>query len=264
MSIGLSTYAYFWRHSSRAPKPMSLEAMIADTAAQGLELFQICDYPAIENYSAQELTQLREFSRSVGVQLELGTRGIAPEHLERFLLIAQTLEVTLVRSMLYSGDDRPTPQQAVDRLLAAMPAYEVAGVRLALETYEQVHSSVLVEIITAVDSPALGVCADPANCVANLELPAEVIARVAPWVTNLHVKDFAFSREEGWVGFSLTGAALGEGLLDYAAIIAALAPEDRGINRIVEHWLPWQGDFESTRALEETWTTQAVHYLRTH
>jgi 3-oxoisoapionate decarboxylase len=33
-------------------------------------------------------------------------------------------------------------------------------------------------------------------------------------VKNWHVKDLAFTRQTGWVGFSLTGCPLGEELLD--------------------------------------------------
>ena len=58
-------------------------------------------------------------------------------------------------------------------------------------------------------------CLDPANCVAALERPRDVVAATAPYVKNWHVKDFAFTRQAGWVGFNLAGCPLGEGLLDY-------------------------------------------------
>ena len=79
-------------------------------------------------------------------------------------------------------------------------------------------------MVRAVASPQLGVCLDPGNCVARLETPDYVIAEVAPYVVNMHVKDFAFTRAEGWVGFSLTGCPLGAGLLDYDAMIRAVRP----------------------------------------
>ena len=92
-----------------------------------------------------------------------------------------------------------------------IPAYEQAGVTLALETYEQVPVATLVDIVEQVDSPTLGICLDPGNCVAALELPTDTIARTAPYVRNLHVKDFAFTRKDGWVGFTFAGCPLGEG-----------------------------------------------------
>jgi hypothetical protein len=49
--IGLSTYAYFWRGSDRVPRPMSLDDMLRDTAAQGVQLFQICDHAPLAEYA---------------------------------------------------------------------------------------------------------------------------------------------------------------------------------------------------------------------
>ena len=86
------------------------------------------------------------------------------------------------------------------------------------------RSAQLVRIIEAVGSPALGVCLDPANCVAALELPRDVVTTAAPHVKNWHVKDFAFTRQAGWVGFNLVGCPLGEGLLDYDGIAQGRRP----------------------------------------
>lgn len=58
--------------------------------------------------------------------------------------------------------------------------------------------------------------------------------RTAPQVINLHVKNFAFSRRDGWVGFTYAGAALGTGLLDY----------------------------DSTARLKNQWTVSNLNYLR--
>ena len=115
-------------------------------------------------------------------------------------------------------------------------------------------TATLVDVVVAVDSPSLGVCLDPANCVAALEHPTETVEKTAAWVRNLHVKDFAFTRRDGWVGFTLAGCPLGEGLLDYPAMVAAVRPAERGINQVVEHWLPWQGDSRTTCDLENEWT----------
>ena len=123
-------------------------------------------------------------------------------------------------------------------------------------------SARLVSIVEAVGSEHVGICLDPANCVAGLELPIDVVARSAPYVKNWHVKDFAFTRQAGWVGFTLAGCPLGEGLLDYDAVVAAIQPAANDINQIVEHWLPWQADAETTCALESQWTQHNVNYLR--
>ena len=256
--IGLSTYAFFWQWHETAPAPLDLAAMIDRTAELGAPLFQICDYPRIEAFDAAELRALRVHAERRGVTLELGTRGVHPAHLRRYLELARALDVTLVRSMVRAGED------AVPMLRSAIDAFERSGVTVALETYEQVPTAVLVDVVAAVASPALGICLDPANCVAALEHPAETIAKTAAWVRNVHVKDFAFTRKDGWVGFTLAGCPLGEGRLDYPALVAAVRPDERGINQVIEHWLPWQGDSRSTTELEQHWTAGNLDTLRSY
>lgn len=261
MAIGLSTYAYFWRMSEKAPSPLSLQQMLEQTAEMGVSLFQICDYSQIEGWSAAQLTALRQQADRLGMALELGTRGLIPSHLQRYLELADALEVTVLRSMFNSASSRPTLAEAGAMIETVLPSFEQQKVRLCLETYEQVRSADMMSVINRFDSPYLGVCLDPANCVAALELPTQVIENTADRVLNLHIKDFAFSRQDGWVGFTLAGSPMGEGLLNYDQMIERVRPDSRGINQIVEHWLPWQQDAESTCLMEQQWTQQSVDYL---
>ena len=260
--IGLGTYSFFWQHSSLAPEPLTLADMLQLTSDEGADVFQICDYAPILAYSAAELRDLRSLADDLGIQLELGTRGVLPDHLTSYLGLAETLGATVVRSMINTADHQPTLAEAESLLRTALPAYENAGVTVALETYEQVQSSDLVSLVEAVASPNLGICLDPANSVAALENPRDVIDRCAPYVANIHVKDFAFTRRGGWVGFTLEGVALGTGLLDYDYLLETVNPAERGINQIIEHWLPLGETIEATIALENTWNTSNLHYLR--
>jgi len=265
-ALGLSTYAYFWRMSDQAPQPMSLEDAMRDAAAQGITLFQICDHLPLDTADDDRLAAIRTLAASLGITLEVGTRGTAEEHLARYLHVAAALGATLVRSMWTSGEDRPDDAETERRLRAALPAYEAAGVTLALETYEQVTTTELVSVVQAVGSPALGICLDPANTVANLEHPDDVVARCAPLTRNWHVKDFDFTRAPGWVGFQYTGVPIGTGRLRYEHIRAALraAAEHGGddINQVIEFWLPWQQDAATTVRTEADWTTSTIEYIR--
>ncbi|MGW4567389.1 sugar phosphate isomerase/epimerase family protein [Streptomyces sp. NPDC004561] len=266
MAYGISTYAYLWRISSRAPQPMSLTDMLRDTARLGGEVFQICDYAPIESYDRTQLADVRATARELGLRLELGTRGVRPAHLLKYLDMAGELGVGLVRSMINTADHRPDAGEAVTLLRQTVPRYADAGVTLGLETYEQVATDDLLAVVRGVDSPRLGVVLDPGNSVARLERPVDVVAATAPYVVNIHVKDFAFTRRDGWVGFTYAGCPLGEGLLDYDAMIAtvrAARPGEHGrINQIVEHWLPWQDEgFDATARLEHQWTQASIDTL---
>lgn len=261
MAVGLSTYAFFWQGSEAAPQPLSLGAMLERTRQLGASVFQICDYPAIESLSKARLRELRARAADLGITLELGTRGVSVAHLERYLELAADLGVSLIRSMLHIADHKPSPAEATGLLQAVLPRYVEQGVTLGLETYEQVPTSDLLAVVRGVDSPNLGVCLDPGNCVARLETPDYVIEQVAPYVVNMHVKDFAFTRQPGWVGFSLTGCPLGTGLLDYEGMVTAVRPGERGINQIVEHWLPPADTIEDTCVIEQEWTRHSAEFL---
>ncbi|MBA2812811.1 sugar phosphate isomerase/epimerase [Streptomyces sp. KM273126] len=262
MAYGISTYAYFWRISRRAPRPMDLTDMLRDTARLGGQVFQICDYLPIESYDSAQLADVRATAHDLGLRLELGTRGVRTEHLRTYLHLAEELGVTLVRSMLNTADHQPDPAEAVALLKESVPRYAAAGVTLGLETYEQVATDDLLAVVRGVDSEHLGVVLDPGNSVARLERPTDVVNATAPYVVNIHVKDFAFTRRDGWVGFTYAGCPLGQGLLDYDAMIAAVRPEERGINQIVEHWLPWQDEgFDATARLEHQWTQHSINTL---
>lgn len=242
---------------------MSIVDMLTDAAGHGAEVFQICDDPRLERLDDAGLTGLRRTAQHLGLVLEVGTRGTHPRLLREHLRVAEVLGARLVRSMWTVGGDRPDRTETEARLRQVVPDYARAGVTLALETYEQVPTRVLVDVVEVVGDEHLGICLDPANTVAALENPTEVTERCAPYVKNWHVKDFAFTRSDGWVGFTLTGAPLGEGLLDYDAVLTVLDPVRRGITRIAEHWLPWQGDPATTARTEAAWTATTMHRLTT-
>lgn len=260
--IGLGTYAFFWQHSDRVQQPLSLEGAFHATRELGVELFQICDYAPLEHMSDAQLADAASAARDLGLTIELGTKGIAPAHLMRFLRLAELFDARVVRGMLYGADSRPTLTEAEHHLREALPAYEAADVTLALETYEQVATADLVALVDSFGSPQLGICLDPGNVVARLESPRDAVELAAPVVVNVHVKDFAFARQDGWVGFTYSGAPMGTGLHDYPHLLEAVRPRERGINEIVEHWLPWQGDPETTIRTEREWTRTTLEYLR--
>jgi sugar phosphate isomerase/epimerase len=265
VAIGVSTYAYSHRWDPSAPQPISLLDMLHEIADLGGQVFQICDHPDLESLTPRLAEQLRGAAAERALILETGTRGTAVDHLRTHLAHALALGARTVRSMVYSQhhgvDDRPTTEETVARLREVVPEYEAAGVTLGLETYEQIQTTELLRIVDAVDSPNLGIVLDPANCVANLENPRDVVRRLAPRVVNVHVKDFTFTRREGWAGFTLASCPLGEGQLDFRDLLAVVQPDPTRVHQVLEHWLVPQGDAVTTRAVEADWTARSLHTL---
>jgi sugar phosphate isomerase/epimerase len=262
MDIGIGTYALFWEGSERNPDRLGIADMIDRAAQLGCEVFQICDDARIEDADADELAALRERAERHGLRLELGTRTIDPDHLARYLAIARALDARVLRSMIQTHEVTGGIEQAIGALRTTLPLLQSAGIALALETYEQLPTEDLLRIVRTLDSPLVGICLDPGNCVSALEHPDDVIDAAAPFTLDLHVKDFRFARQEGWVGFTFSGARMGEGLLDLDHELDAVYREGRRPAAIAEHWLPWQGDAETTIARERDWTEATLAALR--
>ena len=158
-SIGLSTYSFFWQWHETAPRPLSLTEIVAKTASWDVDLLQLCDYPALDRYDAAQTADLAAAGRELGVAYELGTRGLDTAHLLHYLELAGRLDVTLVRSMVKRDEIADAPEL----LAKVVPAYADAGVTLALETYEQIPTQTLVDLVAAEGSAYLGIVLDPGN-----------------------------------------------------------------------------------------------------
>ena len=273
MALGLSTYAFLWRRTppegsaDRGARPEDHAVPnltdLFDVATQlSCQVFQVCDVPGLDDADAAEVAAIATAAQERSLTLELGTRGVEPEHLARYLDLAQALDCRLVRSMMSSTRGRPTVAAATAQLREVVPAYAAAGVTLGLETYEQYSTDELVSVVRSVDDEHLGIVLDPGNCVARLENPVDVIDKTAPHVVNLHVKDFAFTRAERTLGFLFAGAPLGEGLLEYDAMCDVLDRHGREVNHVIEHWLPWQGSYAETCRVEQRWVAAAAGYLQ--
>src|SRR5699024_12054075 len=141
--------------------------------------------------SDRQLREAATAAKHLGLVIQLGTKGITPERLTRYLRMAEIFDARLVRSMIYGPDARPSEDQAQSWLQAAARDYQNAGVTLALETYEQVPTTTLTALDEQVGSNAVGLCLDPANVVARLEHPRECVEEAAQNVLNLRTNEFA-------------------------------------------------------------------------
>jgi sugar phosphate isomerase/epimerase len=261
MAVGISTYAFTWRSKLRPRGSLTLTEMVEQTRSLGGSVLQICDYEPIDRLGRTELLEVRDVAASNGVRLELGTRGVEPETLRRYFKLAEALGASLVRTM-YAKFGDCVPRDIFERNLAAAGEYfGDAGIRLSIETYELISTHDLVSTLRRLGNPWLGICLDPANSLAALELPQDVVLTAAPFVSSVHVKDFGFARREEGFGFEVTGRRLGDGQLDYQSMLDAIEWQGTDINFILEHWLTWQGSAEATCETEIEWTRHGVQLL---
>jgi sugar phosphate isomerase/epimerase len=265
MLLGIGSYTYTWAIGVPGyppERPLDAVGLLRKAVALGVELVQIADNLPLDQMLPADLGRLKQAARDLGVAIEVGTRGVAPGHLFAYLDLAVRLGSPLVRVVVDTADHRPSEQELVDTLRSLMPAFERAGVSLAIENHDRFQARTLVRLIEQVDSPNLGICLDTVNSFGALEGPEVVVAELGPHVINLHVKDFAIARPGHKMGFAIEGRPAGQGRLDVPWLLQALHDMGRSPNVVLELWTPLQESLIETIALEARWAHKSIAYMR--
>lgn len=266
--IGVGSYAYRWSigiGDYRPIRPMAAIEFIERAASFGAELVQIADNVPGDWLGSASLDSLRDVAEATSVAIELGTSGANADNLLRYLGLATSLGAELVRVNLDAKDLERSRDDLAGDLQVLGTKYERAGCVLAIENHFLLPSRDLADLIVKVDHPAVGVCLDVANSIANVEWPDETVAVLARHAVNLHLKDYRIDVDPYGVGFRIVGAPIGEGLLAVDDVLAATQSLSRQVNVVVEHWIPRQAIEEGSdpREVEDRWTTRSLEAVRT-
>lgn len=266
MRLGIGSYTYTWAIGvpGYPPRqPLTAHGLLARAARLGVHVVQFADNLPLDELPAHARTELRRAADALEIAVEVGTRGITPDHLRRNLAVACEFGAPFLRVVIDKADHHPPPEEVVRLLRTVMPEFEAANVTLALENHDRFKVATLLGIIRQVGSARLGVCLDTVNSFGALEGPDAVVEALGPYTVNLHVKDFAVQRAGHNLGFTVEGRPAGQGQLDVPWLLARLAEFGRDCNAILELWTPPTGDVEATIALEARWAEASVAYLRT-
>ena len=265
MQLGLSSYTYTWAvgvPGYPVDAPLTALGLLDRAASFGVRVVQIADNLPLEALDTAELDALHAAATAHGIRIEPGTRGIAPEHLARYLVLAQRFASPLVRVVIDTATHQPDLDEAIALLKRSIPAFEAAGVVLAIENHDRFRAEEFLEILETVDSPYLGMCLDTVNSFGALEEPGGVIDTLGPWTVNLHVKDFTIRRADHKMGFVVEGTPAGKGRLDIPALLARLRAWGFDGSAILELWTPPEATLAETIAKEATWAEESVVYLQ--
>ncbi|MCX6561577.1 MAG: sugar phosphate isomerase/epimerase [Candidatus Aminicenantes bacterium] len=156
---------------------------------------------------------------------------------------AAALGLTAIRScsgglMRWAADDPPVAdylQAMTAALRDQAPMLRGFGVTLALETHFEFTTFEILrhfEMCGAEPGGWLGICLDTMNVLTLLEDPVAAALRARPWIVMTHLKDGGIL--ETAEGFRTFTAAVGDGIVDFASIIAGLNELERDIPLSVE------------------------------
>jgi len=266
MRLGIGSYAMAWSigvPGHAPPRPMTAFDLLEAADELGAGVVQICDNLPLDRLSDEELDRLARQATERGIQIEVGTRGIRPEHLRRYLKLAVRLQSPILRVVVDTTDHHPSPDEIVATVDPMLHEFSDAGVCLAIENHDRFRARQFVEILQRLASPAAGICLDTVNSFGALEGPEVVVAALIPWAVNLHLKDFCIRRVDHQMGFLVEGRPAGQGQLNVPWLLEQLRAAGRDLNAILEQWPLPQATIEETIAKEKAWARQSINYLRT-
>ena len=263
MTLGLSSYTYGWAVGVRGhepARPLDEHGLLDHCQAQGVKLLQIGDNLPLHTFDDARLARLAGRAAREGVQLEVGVRRLTSERVDQYATIARRLGAKLLRFVIDDLDYHPSPE-AVSIVLRQCGLL-LGGLTLGLENHDRFPAATLRAMIESAGSDRLGVCLDTANSLGAGEGLDTVVAALAPWTVNLHIKDFHIERVPHLMGFTVEGRPAGQGLLDVPGLLETLAPFRRCETAALELWTPPEPELADTIAKEAAWAGQSLQYLK--
>jgi sugar phosphate isomerase/epimerase len=239
---GVSTYAFARKIAAGR---MGIDELLDWAAEHDVDTIQFC-----ENLPWS-------FDRPIpaGINIETGCRGIG-EHLLIHLELATKTQSPFVRLVIDDRDDHPSLEEAIERLNPYVQQFRNKGVILAIENHDRFPAANLRAAVDELGTDAVGIVLDTANSLGCLEGTETVLTHLGPVTVNLHVKEVTAVRKPDMLGFDIIGAPLGEGQIDWPAILSQV-PNVRSAT--LEQWVP---PGPEALDIELKWATQGVQFLK--
>jgi sugar phosphate isomerase/epimerase len=195
--------------------------------------------------------------------LHSGEDREAAKDLVRHLGIARRLGAKVMR--ICGGGWRTRPESWTEHKNKLVPLLreligpaEQHGVVMAMENHLDLTTEQMLEIMTTIDSPWLGVCLDTANNLRLLEDPVAAAAALASFARATHVKDLAAYRGNPRTPYFWPSVVSGEGAVDIPEIFRLLTQAGySGLLALEIDYLHPKYGGDEDRAV-----TESVAYLR--
>lgn len=269
MKLGLDSYSYhlaFGRHADFTPKrKMTLPQFIDRVADLGLDGFQI-DPMHLDARDEATLGKTAQHAQARGLFLEYGAMGLEPSYLSAELEVCAKLGSPVLRTFANFNRYAKTThlnqeiKRAIRSLHRVTRRAEQLGIRIAVENHGDFSAEELVEVVKAVNSPWVGICLDLGNSMATLEDPLQAAAEMAPYAVTTHFKDHCVQMTSS--GYSVTGCALGDGVIDLAAALRLLKAKTSLDRIILEIPCPAAAKLPQTLEKEDEMVSRSVAFAR--
>jgi sugar phosphate isomerase/epimerase len=265
MKPGISSYTFTWAvgvPGSMPQKPMTTYDLIDRTAGAGLGLVQVADNLPLEMLAISELESLHRYARARNISIEMGGRGLTPEHTMKCLQTAVRLHSQILRMVIDAQEFEPDIPAIVSIIRELAPEFKSRNIKLAIENHDRFKAREFEKIIQAVGSDRVGICLDSVNSMGAGEGFNTVADILIPYTINLHVKDFTIFRVSHKMGLIIEGRPAGRGMLNIPELTARLKETGHCQSAILELWTPPEDDIDKTIRKESSWADESIAYLK--
>lgn len=206
--------------------------------------------------------ELSASAKARGLFINVAAGGFDPEELKEALRLAARADAITLRTVVggakFGGDRRHMEgewQPFLQRILAsfreAVPVAEQTGVNLTVENHQDLTSEELLWLWESIGSDRFGITLDTGNPLATAEHPIDFFQRTAPFVKNVHLKDYVIYWSDE--GYRLVRCPLGQGVIDFPALFRIMQRTNPDVTMSVEHgWL----EARHVRVLQEDFWTE--------
>lgn len=254
-TVGTTSYGFRYQLLDERLAP-SLESLVDQTRAAGLDALQICENARPLTVSSSTWQGVVRAASDHGVALTLGCMTLDLDTLRRYLDRAAAIpHVSMLRLVLEDESGHGPARAAIERFVegAAVVAAD-ARIALVLENHFHVACRVLAEVAAGYPEEVVAFCVDSANSLRNWESPTHVFDMLGARAACFHLKDYRVQGSN--VGFAVTGAPLGEGDLDLTATLGEIG-RHRSPLVFLENWVPATGDRDADAAADADWLARS-------
>lgn len=266
MKLGIGSYTYTWAAGfpgSDVRNPIGPFDVMGKAIEMGVKAVQFADNMPLHEFPLQIIDELSSLAQNYGITIELGTRGIDPDRLVKYIELAKRLKSPIIRTVTDTAEKQPSEEEIVHSIGKLENELRRAGIILAVENHDRLTAWRLGRIIEQIGSEYVGICLDTTNSYGALEGIEAVVEHLGPYVVNLHVKDFVVYRFSHKMGFIIEGRPAGQGMLDIPWLLGKMCFYNRNPNVILELWTPPEANVEETIRKEDRWARESVQYMQT-
>lgn len=187
--------------------------------------------------------EAKQFAEQNGLFVIVDTGGYDAEALADVIRLASRVGARTVRTVAggadFGGDRRklagkwqPFLQEVLSGFREATRVAESLGIDFAVENHQDLASEELIWLCETIGSDRFGINLDTGNPLATAEEPLTFFNAVAPYLKNVHLKDYWIYLSED--GYHLVRCPLGQGVIDFPALFEILSKAKPNITMAVE------------------------------